>query len=112
MFIFDLTNLLTLFLVLILTILVIFLSQETKRSFIVAILLFAFIFSLSVHTVQMLTLSEEYGYLFPTLAFNISIDFVFILLNFLAYLWVDDIEAKAFNKKSIDNSLDWLWKNV
>ena len=42
MFIFDLTNLLTLFLVLIATVLLIYLSQEIKRSFIVAIPLLRF----------------------------------------------------------------------
>ena len=47
-----------------------------------------------------------------TLSRCIAIDFVFILISFFSYLWVDDIEAKAKNKKSIDNSLDWFWKNV
>ena len=42
----------------------------------------------------------------------IGIDFVFIAITFFAYLWVDDIEVKVNGKKSIDNSLEWLWKKV
>ena len=40
------------------------------------------------------------------------VDFVFILITFFSYLWVDDIEAKVKGTKSIDNSLDWFWKKV
>lgn len=112
MFIFDLTNLLTLFLVLIATILFIYLSQETKRSVVVAIPLFAFLIDLVIHTVQILTLSEELSYLYSTLCSNLAIDFTFLLVTFLAYLWADEVEAKAFNKKSVDDSLKWLWKKV
>ena len=39
-------------------------------------------------------------------------DFVFVLITFFSYLWVDDIEARAIGKRSIDNSLDWFWKKV
>ena len=43
---------------------------------------------------------------------NLAIDFTFLLVTFLAYLWADEVEAKAFNKKSIDDGLKWLWKKV
>ena len=39
-------------------------------------------------------------------------DFVFIFLSFISYLWIDEIQAKVENIKSIDNSLDWFWKRV
>lgn len=113
MFIFDLTNLLTLFLVLIATILFIFLSQEIKRSLVAAIPLFAFLISLIVHTIQVLTLKQEYSYLYNKLCWNLTIDFVFLLVTFLAYLWADEVEAKEFNKKTIDSrGINWLWKKV
>ena len=41
-----------------------------------------------------------------------SIEAIMILLSYISYLWVDDIEAKEKNKKSIDNSLDWFWKKI
>ena len=43
---------------------------------------------------------------------SITFDLVFVFLSFISYLWIDDIEARAKNKKSLDNSLDWLWKKV
>ena len=113
MFIFDLTNLLTLFLVLIATILFIYLSQETKRSMVVAIPLFAFLADLVIHTIQVLTLKQEFSYLFSKLCYNMAIDFTFLLITFLAYLWADEIEAREFKKKTINSKgINWLWKKV
>ena len=112
MFIFDISNPLTLILMLAATVLLIFLAQEVKKSFISAIVLFVYLVLLIVHVAQIATISEEYRYMISTLSRCIAIDFVFILITFLSYLWVDDIEAKKTGKKSIDNSLDWFWKNV
>ena len=113
MFIFDLTNLLTLFLITIATTLLIYLSQEVKRSFVAAIPLFAFVLDLVIHTIQVLTLKEEFSYLYSTLTANMAIDFVFLLLTFLAYLWADNVEAKEFNKKTLNSKgIDWLFKQV
>ena len=112
MFIFDITNPLTLLLMLAATVLLIFLSQEIKKSYIAAIVLFAYLIILVMHVAQLATLSEEYRYMLTTLSRCIVIDFVFVLISFFSYLWVDDIEAKAEGKKSIDNSLDWFWKKV
>lgn len=113
MFIFDLTNLLTLSLVLIATILFIFLSQEIKKSLVAAIPLFAFVIDLVIHTIQVLTLKQEFSYSYHTLCMNMAIDFTFLLITFLAYLWADEVEAKAFNKKTINSKgINWLWKKV
>ena len=113
MFVFDLTNLLTLVLVVFATILFIFLSQEIKKSMVVAIPLFAFLIDLVIHTIQVLTLSQEYAYLYSTLCYNMAIDFTFLLITFLAYLWADEVEAKAFNKKTIDSrGINWLFKKI
>ena len=112
MIIFDISNILNLVLMLAATILLIFLAQELKKSYITGIVLFAYLIILVVHAGQMITLPEEYKDMLPVLARCVAIDFVFILISFFAYLWVDDIEDKKMQKKSIDNSLDWLWKNV
>ena len=112
MFIFDISNPLTLILMLAATVLLIFLAQEVKKSYIGAIVLFAYLIILIVHVAQIATLSEEFRYMLTTLSRCIAIDFVFVLISFFSYLWVDDIEAKAEGKKSIDNSLDWFWRNV
>ena len=94
------------------TVLLIFLSQEIKKSYIASIMLFVFLVLLIVHVAQMATLPEEFRYLITTLSRCIAIDFVFILITFFAYLWVDDIEAKVKGKKSIDDSLSWFWKKI
>ncbi len=112
MFIFDISNPLTLILMLAATVLLIFLAQEIKKSYIAAITLFAYLILLIIHVAQMATLAEEFRYMTTTLSRCVAIDFIFILISFLSYLWVDDIEAKANGKKTIDNSLDWFWKKV
>ena len=112
MFIFDISNPLTLILMLAATVLLIFLAQEVKKSYIAAIMLFVYLIILVVHVAQIATLSEEFRYMLTTLSRCIAIDFVFVLITFFSYLWVDDIETKVSGKKSIDNSLDWFWKKV
>lgn len=112
MFIFDISNPLTLILMLAVTVLLIFLAQEIKKSSVAAIMLFVYLIILVIHVAQIATLSEEFRYMLTTLSRCIAIDFVFVLITFFSYLWVDDIEAKVKGKKSIDNSLDWFWKKV
>lgn len=108
----NITNPLTLLLVVIAIGLLIFLGQEVKKSIAVAIPLFVLLLLLIVHMVQIATLSSDLSYLASTLYKCIALDLLFILITFFAYLWVDDIEAKANNIKSIDNSLDWFWKEI
>lgn len=112
MFIFDISSPLTLALMIAVTVLLIFLSQEIKKSYIAAIMLFAYLIVLVVHVAQMATLSAEYSYLLATFTKCIVIDFILVLISFFSYLWVDDIETKVSGKKSIDNSLDWFWKKI
>lgn len=113
MFVFDLTNIITLILVLMATILFIFLSQEIKNSKVAAIPLFIFLIDLVIHTIQVLTLKEEFSYLYSTLCRNIVIDFGLLLVTFLAYLWADEVETKKFNKKTINSKdINWLFKQV
>lgn len=112
MFIFDISNPLTLVLMIAGTILLIFLAQEIKKSAVAGGALLVFLGILIFHVAQLVTLSEEFRYFSEMLSRCVAIDFGFILVSFFAYLWVDDIEAKANNKKSLDNSLDWFWKKV
>ena len=112
MFLFDISNPLTLLLMLAVTVLLIFLAKEINRSAVSGIVLFGYLIILIVHVAQLTTLSEEYRYMVSTLTRCLAIDFVFVLISFFAYLWVDDVEAKVKGKKSYNNSLDWFWKKV
>lgn len=112
MFLFDISNPLTLLLMLAVTILMVFLAQEVKKSIVVAVMLLFYLVLLVVHVAQVATLSEEFRYMLSTLARCIVIDFIFVFISFFSYLWVDDIETKKMGKKSLDNSLEWFWKKV
>lgn len=112
MFILNITSPITLILLVLFTVLLIFLSRELKKSYIMAIPLFMFLALLIMHVVQLVTLPIEHNYLSSTLSWCVVLDFAFIFITFISYLWVDDIEAKATNKKSLDDSLEWFWKEV
>ncbi len=113
MFIFDLTNLFSLALIVAAVILFIFLSQEIKNSIVMLFPLFGFLIDLTIHFIQILTLKPQYSYLYRTLVINLGIDYVFLLICFLAYLWADTVEAKAKNKKILNSKgIDWLFKDV
>ena len=112
MLLLDLTNPLTLMLIVLATALLIFLAQEIKRSSVAMIPLISFLALLIAYIVQVSTLTEEFSFLASTIYKCIALDFLFILITFFSYLWVDDLEAKKNNIKSIDNSLDWFWKEI
>lgn len=107
----NISNPLTAILLLAATVLLIFLGKERKKSRIPQVVLIVYLAMLILHVIQLMTMSvtdETVNILYKCIA----LDFVFTLIAFLSYLWVDDIEAKATGKKSVDNSLDWFWKNV
>ncbi len=108
----NFTNPLTLLIVTLIFALIVILAKETKKSIITAIMLFVFVGLLIIHSIIYTTgttLTEE---ALSDITFTMVFDLIFVLLSFVAYLWVDDIEAKVKKKKSIDNSLDWFWNKV
>ena len=108
----NFTNPLTLLIVTLIFALIVILAKETKKSIITAIMLFVFVRLLIIHSIIYTTgttLTEE---ALSDITFTMVFDLIFVLLSFVAYLWVDDIEAKVKKKKSIDNSLDWFWNKV
>lgn len=90
----------------------IFLGHELKRAIIPAGTLILCISLLVMHTVQLFGFGEAYAEYKQILSTSMILDFGFVLITYLAYLWIDDIEAKHRNKKSIDNSLDWFWSKI
>ena len=108
----NFTNPLILLVTTLLFVLILILSKETKKSMIVAIMLFAFVGILIAHTIMYITSNELLEETRSILVFTIVFDLIFVLLSFISYLWIDDIEAKQKKKKSIDNSLDWFWQKI
>ncbi len=106
----DVTDPITLLLLLAATILLIFLSRELKKPYIAAIPLAVFLALVSMHAFQLgLASMQEFK---DTIFGCITYDCVMIFISFFSYLWVDDIATKVYKKKSLDNSLDWFWNNV
>lgn len=108
----NFTNPVTLLIATLLFVLILILSKETKKSAIIAVLLFVFVGLLVAHTILLTTGTDVTEEVRSNLIFTMVIDLVFILISFIGYLWIDDIEAKYKKKKSIDNSLDWFWQKI
>ena len=96
----------------ILFLLVLYLARETKKAWIIGVMLFVFLGLLVGHTVEFATIARESEEIYNSLLASAIMDLIFIFLSFITYLWVDDIEVKEGKKKSIDNSLDWFWNKV
>ena len=112
MFIFNIANPITLILMLAITLILIFLGKETKKGYITAISLFVYISLLIWHVIQLMTLTPNLEEFKTTLTSCLTIDFVMILLSFLSYLWIDELESRTGKKKSFDSGLDWFWGKV
>lgn len=110
MYIIDVTNPLTMLLLLAATVLLIFLGKEVKKPIAPAIALAFFLILVGIHSIQLAKVTTDA--LKSLLVQCISMDLIMIFITFFGYLWVDDIACKFYKKKSIDNSLDWFWKNV
>lgn len=108
----DLTSPLTLVLCLAAIVCAIFLGYEVKRALAPALALILCVALLIMHATQLFAFGDFFADYKSILATSMIFDFIFILITYLAYLWIDDVEAKARNKKSIDNSLDWFWNKI
>ena len=104
----DISTPVAIFGALAITVMLLFLSKEIKNSAIMAVVLGVFVALLVIHSFQLVSITDQTA----TIARCLTVDYVFILLSYISYLWVDDIETKFKNKKSIDNSLEWFWKKV
>ena len=113
MYIFDVTNPVTLVLLTVATALLIFLGKEIKKPHVPAIALIFYLILVVLHSVQLATIPEvNYEEMRSILLGCLIMDLIMIFVTFFGYLWVYDIAAKFYKKKSIDNSLDWFWNKV
>lgn len=101
---------LTALLLLAATVLLIFLGKEIKKPAVPAVALIVFLILLVIHSVQLLLPSYEEFYV--TIRYCIAFELCMVFVTFFSYLWVDDIASKFYKKKSLDNSLDWFWKQI
>jgi len=88
----------------------IFLGKTTKNSILSIGSLVLFLGLLIYYVVALR--NPEMAHLKNTIINCMSINFIFIFISFISYLWIDDIESKVKNKKSVDNSLEWFWQKT
>ena len=69
----------------------IFLGHEIKRAVIPAVALVLSIGLLITHTLQLFVFEDAYQIYSTVLSISLIYDFAFVLVTYLAYLWVDDI---------------------
>ena len=110
MFIIDKSNIAIVIICLMIICLSIYLGKELKRSILPQIVLVIELILLVVHVVQLFTLGQDVYGVKDMLISSTRFDYIYILITFFGYLWIDDVESKIKNKKSVDNSLDWFWK--
>ena len=111
--IFNTADPLNIILILAATLLLVYLGKETKRSLIPQVVLFGDLALLLIHAIQFMTLAgTATPEVIRILSTSLAVDFGLVMISFLAYLWVDDIEAKVRKTKVVDNSLEWFWKKV
>ena len=90
-----------------------YLGKETKKSLIPQIVLFVSLAIIIIHAFQFVTMSGNANQeIIQALSYSLAIDFGFVFIAFLSYLWVDEIEAKVKQKKIINSGLDWFWREV
>lgn len=103
---------LTVLLGLVLFVLTLFLGKETHKSAIPAAMLGVFLVILVIHVAELMLIADITEEVYNALTTSILVDFVFIFLSFISYLWIDDVQARIEKKKSIDDSLNWFWSKV
>lgn len=107
----NLTDPITLLIAVVLFVLVLWFSYQSKKSVIPGIMLFVFISIIILHTLE-LTIGSLTAEGVSVTIRSIVMDLIFILLSFISYLWIDNVEAKLKKKKVIDHSLDWFWSKI
>ncbi len=95
MFLVNIANPWALLIALFVTVCFIYIGKEGKNAKVPLMPLIVFLILLVMHGMQLLTLPFGYEEMAQTLGKCLASDFAMILLSYLSYLWIDEIEAKA-----------------
>lgn len=111
--IFNTADPLNTILILAATLLLVYLGKETKNSRIPQIVLFVDLVLIVIHAVQFVTMAETATpEIIKVLSQSLAVNFGLVMVSFLSYLWVDELESKVKKTKVINSGLDWFWKQV
>lgn len=87
-------------------------ARKVEKPFFTAILIAINLGLLIYHTYVLQSLQSDLQEAISQVYVFIAMDFLWLLMSFLGYLWIDDITATKFHKKSYDNSLSWFWDKL
>ena len=110
MFIIDTSHVLVVIMFLMVISLSIYLGKELKKSLLPQIVLVVELVLLVIHAVQLFTIGTDVYNMKTIVVTSMRFDYIYILITFFGYLWIDYIEAREKNKKIVDNSLDKFCK--
>ena len=105
-------NILMIGLVTLIIVLVIAFAKKIENPILPGGLILLNLARLIYHTYVLNSLPAGLEEAISTVYMFIATDFLWLLMSFLAYLWIDDITATKFNKKSYDNSMAWFWDKL
>ena len=94
------------------TLAIIALARKTEKSSLPAILIAINLGLLLYHSYVLNQLPRIFSGEISQIYLCLAMDFLWLLISFLGYLWIDDIVAIKFKKKSYDNSLAWFWDKL
>lgn len=87
-------------------------AKKVDKPIFAALLIIANLVLLVYHSHVLNSIPSELVEAISDVYLCIAMDFLWLLISFLAYLWIDDVTARKFNKKSYDNSLSWFWEKL
>lgn len=94
------------------TILVIAFARKIENTVLPGALIGINLFLLIYHSFVLNSINSAFIEVYSKVYLYLAMDFLWLLISFLGYLWLDDINAIKFNRKSYDDSFSWLWKKL
>lgn len=91
---------------------VIALGRKTEKAVFPGVLIIVNLVLLLYHSYILNSISSLFENQISQIYLCLAMDFLWLLISFLGYLWIDDIVAIKFNKKSYDNSMSWFWNKL
>jgi len=90
----------------------IFVARRYENVVLLIVLIIANISFLIYHSVTLEKLEADQVEMISQVYHCIGFDLIMLLLIFISYLWVDNLNAKKKKIKSYDDGLDWFWNKL
>lgn len=108
----DTANALQIIVITFATVGIIALARKVEKSIFPGVLIIVNLALLLYHSYILNNLPSYFEVQISQIYLCLAMDFLWLLISFLGYLWIDDIVSIKFNKKSYDNSMAWFWNKL